>query len=275
MGGTTSSPQSIQACRRSHLRSRQSQRNATMQRFTWKCNRVAEQLVNDFRASAICLYAGFADFSTCQYIVNYKCVDVCRIVVNWNGNGDFGKSSEGDFFGPRCIFLARLKVWMFFFVLQVWDYEAGDFERTLKGHTDSVQDISFDHSGKLLASCSADMTIKLWDFQLFECIRTMHGRTHILVYFFMILCYVRRLDVGSVRWNRLSQRPVFWVLRFNMCCCGFPHHCCVYAPGDCHQGSGGPGGLKHLKFKAAYIGSSWLLLLKQALKFGLYFPISP
>lgn len=61
--------------------------------------------------------------------------------------------------------------------LQVWDYEAGDFERTLKGHTDSVQDISFDQTGKLLASCSADMSIKLWDFQGFECIRTMHGET--------------------------------------------------------------------------------------------------
>lgn len=59
--------------------------------------------------------------------------------------------------------------------MQVWDYETGDFERTLKGHTDSVQDISFDQTGKLLASCSADMTIKLWDFQGFECIRTMHG----------------------------------------------------------------------------------------------------
>lgn len=58
----------------------------------------------------------------------------------------------------------------------MWDYETGDFERTLKGHTDSVQDISFDLPGKLLASCSADMTIKLWDFQSFECIRTMHGR---------------------------------------------------------------------------------------------------
>lgn len=58
----------------------------------------------------------------------------------------------------------------------MWDYEAGDFERTLKGHTDSVQDISFDQTGKLLASCSADMTIKLWDFQGFECIRTLHGK---------------------------------------------------------------------------------------------------
>ncbi|XP_010794921.1 lissencephaly-1 homolog A [Notothenia coriiceps] len=62
--------------------------------------------------------------------------------------------------------------------IKVWDYETGDFERTLKGHTDSVQDISFDQTGKLLASCSADMTIKLWDFQGFECIRTMHGHDH-------------------------------------------------------------------------------------------------
>uniref|UniRef100_A0A3Q2Z7G7 Lissencephaly-1 homolog n=1 Tax=Hippocampus comes TaxID=109280 RepID=A0A3Q2Z7G7_HIPCM len=62
--------------------------------------------------------------------------------------------------------------------IKVWDYEAGDFERTLKGHTDSVQDVSFDQTGKLLASCSADMTVKLWDFQGFECIRTMHGHDH-------------------------------------------------------------------------------------------------
>ena len=32
----------------------------------------------------------------------------------------------------------------------MWDYETGDFERTLKGHTDIVQDICFDHTGKLL-----------------------------------------------------------------------------------------------------------------------------
>lgn len=59
----------------------------------------------------------------------------------------------------------------------MWDYEAGDFERTLKGHTDSVQDVSFDRTGELLASCSADMSIKLWDFRGFECIRTMRGES--------------------------------------------------------------------------------------------------
>ncbi|XP_033222303.1 lissencephaly-1 homolog isoform X2 [Belonocnema kinseyi] len=62
---------------------------------------------------------------------------------------------------------------------KVWDFESGEFERTLKGHTDSVQDIAFDATGKLLVSCSSDMSIKLWDFsQSFSCIKTMHGHDH-------------------------------------------------------------------------------------------------
>lgn len=63
--------------------------------------------------------------------------------------------------------------------IKVWDYETGDFERTLKGHTDAVQDIAFDQSGKFLASCSADLTIRLWDFQGFDCIKTLHGKKHL------------------------------------------------------------------------------------------------
>jgi len=62
--------------------------------------------------------------------------------------------------------------------VKVWDFETGDFERTLKGHTDSVQDICLDREGKLLASCSADMSIKLWDFNSYECLKTMHGHDH-------------------------------------------------------------------------------------------------
>ena len=34
--------------------------------------------------------------------------------------------------------------------IKVWDFETGDYERTLKGHTDSVQDLAFDHSGSFL-----------------------------------------------------------------------------------------------------------------------------
>lgn len=40
--------------------------------------------------------------------------------------------------------------------IKVWDYESGDFERTLKGHTDAVQDIAFDHTGKLLGENEAE-----------------------------------------------------------------------------------------------------------------------
>lgn len=40
--------------------------------------------------------------------------------------------------------------------VKVWDYETGDFERTLKGHTDAVQDLSFDHTGKVLGKILLD-----------------------------------------------------------------------------------------------------------------------
>ncbi|KAL3170105.1 hypothetical protein MRX96_015168 [Rhipicephalus microplus] len=62
--------------------------------------------------------------------------------------------------------------------IKVWDYETGDFERTLKCHMDSVQDLWFGHTWKFLVSCSADMIIKLWNFRTYECIRTMHGHDH-------------------------------------------------------------------------------------------------
>merc|ERR1712071_102790 len=64
--------------------------------------------------------------------------------------------------------------------IKLWDFESGDFERTLKSHTDSVNSIDFDVSGKYLASSSADMTIKIWDFNSgdFECLKTLHGHDH-------------------------------------------------------------------------------------------------
>lgn len=44
--------------------------------------------------------------------------------------------------------------------VKVWDYETGDFEKTLKGHTDAVQDVAFDHTGKFLGnilSCNEEI----------------------------------------------------------------------------------------------------------------------
>ena len=41
------------------------------------------------------------------------------------------------------------------YIPQVWDHETGDFERTMKGHTDAVQDLAFDHTGKILGEESS------------------------------------------------------------------------------------------------------------------------
>ena len=34
--------------------------------------------------------------------------------------------------------------------MRFYDYESGEYERSLKGHTNSVQDIAFDTNGVLL-----------------------------------------------------------------------------------------------------------------------------
>ena len=63
--------------------------------------------------------------------------------------------------------------------IKIWDYENGNYERTLKGHTDVVQDLAFDTNGKMLVSCSADMSIRLWDFQeTYSCLKTLQGHDH-------------------------------------------------------------------------------------------------
>jgi len=34
--------------------------------------------------------------------------------------------------------------------VKIWDYETGDFERTLKGHTNAIQCVAFDPKGNIL-----------------------------------------------------------------------------------------------------------------------------
>ena len=57
----------------------------------------------------------------------------------------------------------------------------GELERTVKGHTKAVLDLDFGgpRGGTLLASCSSDLTIKLWDpSDEYKNIRTLPGHDH-------------------------------------------------------------------------------------------------
>jgi platelet-activating factor acetylhydrolase IB subunit alpha len=65
--------------------------------------------------------------------------------------------------------------------IKIWDWELGDLERTVKGHTKAVLDVDFGgpRGGTLLASCSSDLTIKLWDpSDDYKNIRTLPGHDH-------------------------------------------------------------------------------------------------
>lgn len=65
--------------------------------------------------------------------------------------------------------------------IKIWDWELGELERTVKGHTKGVLDVDYGgpRGGTLLASCSSDLTIKLWDpSDEYKNIRTLPGHDH-------------------------------------------------------------------------------------------------
>lgn len=65
--------------------------------------------------------------------------------------------------------------------IKIWDWELGELERTIKAHTLSVRDLDFGgpRSAVLLASCSSDLAIKLWDpSDNYRNIRTLNGHEH-------------------------------------------------------------------------------------------------
>lgn len=55
----------------------------------------------------------------------------------------------------------------------------------LTGHTNSIEDIAFNHTSSLLASCGYDKKVKLWDLATNECIKTFsrHSKTVLCVQF--------------------------------------------------------------------------------------------
>ncbi|SPO07357.1 probable Nuclear distribution protein PAC1 [Cephalotrichum gorgonifer] len=65
--------------------------------------------------------------------------------------------------------------------IKIWDWELGELERTVKGHTRAVLDVDYGgpRGAVLLASCSSDLTIKLWDPAAeYKNLRTLLGHDH-------------------------------------------------------------------------------------------------
>jgi small GTP-binding protein len=52
--------------------------------------------------------------------------------------------------------------------IKLWNARDGQLLRTLEGHTDDVHAVAFSHDGRLLASKSADHTIRLWSCETWE-----------------------------------------------------------------------------------------------------------
>lgn len=67
------------------------------------------------------------------------------------------------------------------YTIKIWDWELGELERTIKGHTRAVLDMDFGspRSNILLVSCSSDLIIKLWDpSEDYKNIWTLPGHDH-------------------------------------------------------------------------------------------------
>lgn len=65
--------------------------------------------------------------------------------------------------------------------IKIWDWDLGELERTIKAHTKSVIDLDFGGppGEMLLASCSSDLSIKLWNPQQdYANVRTLMGHDH-------------------------------------------------------------------------------------------------
>eukprot|EP00804_Cyclotella_cryptica_P019866 CCRYP_017041-RA/>CCRYP_017041-RA protein AED:0.14 eAED:0.15 QI:0/0/0/1/0.5/0.33/3/0/493 len=63
--------------------------------------------------------------------------------------------------------------------IKLWDYESGDYMRTLRGHTNVVTGVDFSPSGMYLVSCSTDLSVKIWEVKdSFGCVRTLRGHDH-------------------------------------------------------------------------------------------------
>ena len=61
--------------------------------------------------------------------------------------------------------------------IRLWNPETGTVTATLKGHQNMIWSVKFSADGQLLASCSDDATIKLWNIATGECLNTFQDTT--------------------------------------------------------------------------------------------------
>jgi len=115
--------------------------------------------------------------------------------------------------------------------INLYDWESGKYMRSMRGHTSAVQDLDFDPEGDRLASCSSDMSIKIWDMtdDSFRCVRTLQGHDHNVcgVRFFadmLISCSrdatIKMWDMNSGFCRKTLHAHDEWVKCISVSACG-------------------------------------------------------
>jgi platelet-activating factor acetylhydrolase IB subunit alpha len=63
----------------------------------------------------------------------------------------------------------------------VWDCSESEIKQDqyVRAHTNAINHVTFDSNGKFMASCSADLSVKIWKFDNpLKCIKTLNGHEH-------------------------------------------------------------------------------------------------
>lgn len=67
--------------------------------------------------------------------------------------------------------------------IAIWEVTEHEVKQDqyIRAHTNAINNIAFDTHGKLLSSCSSDLSIKIWKFDNpLKCIKTLNGHDHLV-----------------------------------------------------------------------------------------------